>query len=238
MVLKIGIDQITRSHWTFLPEMEPTFNGQKYKAKYQWISANYVNDGEPREDRKFEEGILTQFNFGFNDFVVVECTPEMAYQIHGASEPEVELPPEHPRAARIQTAQGDGDGSLEQGLQNIFVKGQLLPEKQRSGYATMAYGWGDHANVLDFTCETNEYIDVEGPPAKEMYGEPYVKLIPLMIPGGLAKNDTFWIDLNKGVRALYFPARYQYGDDFPNDVNMQRSALSKIPPAILLTRRR
>ena len=39
----------------------------------------------------------------------------------------------------------------------------------------------------------------------------------LVIPGGLKKNDAFWIDLNKGVRALYFPARYQYSKDYPND---------------------
>lgn len=50
-----------------------------------------------------------------------------------------------------------------------------------------------------------------------MTGEPFVKFVPLMIPGGLANNDTFWIDLNKGVRALYFPARYKYSNDFPQD---------------------
>lgn len=50
-----------------------------------------------------------------------------------------------------------------------------------------------------------------------MTGEPFVKFIPLMIPGGLGANDTFWIDLNKGVRALYFPARYVYANDYPGD---------------------
>jgi hypothetical protein len=81
----------------------------------------------------------------------------------------------------------------------------------------MAYSWGKYSDVFDSTCTTNQYCDIEGPEPDYMHSEAFVKLIPLLIPGGLAKNDTFWIDLNKGVRALYFPARYQYSDDFPND---------------------
>lgn len=37
----------------------------------------------------------------------------------------------------------------------------------------------------------------------------------LPIPGGLANADTFWVDLNKGVRALYFPARYTFLNQQP-----------------------
>ena len=81
----------------------------------------------------------------------------------------------------------------------------------------MAYGWGDHANVLDANCTTNHYVDIEGPEPPDMEGDAFVRFIPLVIPGGLAKNDTFWIDLNKGVRALYFPARYIYHPDAPED---------------------
>ena len=51
----------------------------------------------------------------------------------------------------------------------------------------------------------------------QLYGDVYVKFIPLVIPGGLAKCNTFWIDLNRGVRAFYFPARFIYHPDAPGD---------------------
>ncbi|KAL8998898.1 MAG: hypothetical protein Q9169_002117 [Polycauliona sp. 2 TL-2023] len=180
MVLKIGIEQITRKDWEWTPYNE------------NWISADYVNDGPPDETTKIPKG-SKKFNYGFNDFMVVECTPEYAYQVHGALESDVELPPEHVRAYRRKTP-GNKDYRHVQRLCLRNFEAQVRST-------------------------VNKYCDVEGPDSAEMYGDVFVKLIPLMIPGGLNsdRNDMFWIDLNKGVRALYFPARYQYSDDFPND---------------------
>ena len=121
---------------------------------------------------------------------------------------DAELPPEHVRAARRKTP------AIPKGK---FSATSTNFSKHKSNYMTMAYGWGKHGDVLDSNCTTNQYCDVEGPDPAETYGEAFVKLIPFMIPGGLDKNDMFWVDLNKGVRALYFPARYSYSDDFPND---------------------
>ena len=190
MVLKIGIEQIPRHQWTWTPYNE------------NWISANYVNGGEPDQIHKIKKG-EKKFNYGFNDFVMVECTPEYAYKVGGTffeSDNFVELPPKHVRAYRDKC-----------GCSVVF--------RAKCGYKTMAYGWGKHGDVLDSYCTTNQYCDVEGPDPTDMYDNhsSFVKLIPLLIPGGLGNNDTFWIDLNKGVRALYFPARYTYSDDFPND---------------------
>ncbi|KAL8847488.1 MAG: hypothetical protein Q9221_007481 [Calogaya cf. arnoldii] len=198
MVLKIGIEQIPRDQWTWTPWNE------------NWISANYVNDGEPDQTHKIKTAKgEKKFNYGFNDFVMVECTPEYAYQVHGVLESDASLPPQHVRAWRRKTA----------GPQPMPFVGDLAysTSKHKSGYTTMAYGWGKHGDVLDANSTVNQYCDVEGPEPGYMYGDVFVKLIPLMIPGGLGNNDTFWIDLNKGVRALYFPARYKYSDDFPND---------------------
>ena len=198
MVLKFGIDQIPRAQWTWIPYDE------------NWISANYVNPGEPDGDHIIKNG-EKKFNYGFNDFVVVECTPEIAYQVHGNAEKDAQLPPKHPRASSRKTVAPEKERfEWNNPLKSIIGK-------HKSGYATMAYGWGDHANVLDSACTTNKYVDIEGPEADDMYGDVFVKFIPLLIPGGLAKNDTFWIDLNKGVRALYFPARYVYHPDAPDD---------------------
>ncbi|KAL8836831.1 MAG: hypothetical protein Q9176_006064 [Flavoplaca citrina] len=196
MVLKIGIEQVSRPNWSWTPWDE------------NWISANYVNEGEPDQTHKIKKG-SKKWNYGFNDFVMVECTPELAYQVHGAWESDAKLPPEHVRAYRGKTAEYRGSP--------MFPDISYSVSKHRSGYRTMAYGWGNHGDVLDYNSTINQYCDVEGPEPSDMYGDVFVKLIPLMIPGGLSKNDTFWIDLNKGVRALYFPARYQYSDDFPND---------------------
>ena len=190
MVLKIGIEQIPRKLWEWVQWDE------------NWISANYVNNGEPDQTHKIPKS-EKKFNYGFNDFIMVECTPELAYQVTGVWSKNAELPPEHPRAWRDRSD-----------LESIGMQGFW---KHRSGYKTMAYGWGTHSDVLDSSCTTNQYCDIEGPNSDNMHDEAFVKLIPLLIPGGLAKNDTFWIDLNKGVRALYFPARYQYSDDFPED---------------------
>ena len=197
MVLKFGIDQIPRAQWTWTPYDE------------NWISANYVNPGEPDGDHIIKKG-EKRFNYGFNDFIVVECTPEIAYQVHGFTESEAELPPKHPRAWMRKTGKATGNLIADAVAGTAFAK-------HKSGYTTMAYGWGNHADVLDANSTTNHYVDVEGPEPAEMYGDVFVKFIPLVIPGGLAKNDTFWIDLNKGVRALYFPARYVYHPDAPGD---------------------
>lgn len=168
-----------------------------------------MNPGKPDGDHTIKKG-EKRFNYGFNDFVVVECTPEYAYQVHGVAEKQADLPPKHPRAWMRRTNMPTG---------NLIADaiGGTAFTKHKSGYTTMAYGWGNHADVLDSTCETNHYVDVEGPEPPGMYGDVFVKFIPLVIPGGLAKNDLFWIDLNKGVRALYFPARYKYHKDFPED---------------------
>ncbi|KAL8942189.1 MAG: hypothetical protein Q9216_001797 [Gyalolechia sp. 2 TL-2023] len=196
MVLKIGIEQIPRKQWTWTPWDE------------NWISANYVNKGEPEQTQKIKSS-EDKFNYGFNDFIMVECTPELAYQVHGVLESDASLPPKHVRAWMRKTAGYQGSP--------MFPDLTYSTHKHKSGYTTMAYGWGMHGDVLDANCTTNQYCDVEGPEPSDMYGDVFVKLIPLMIPRGLGKNDTFWIDLNKGVRALYFPARYKYSDDFPDD---------------------
>lgn len=198
MVLKIGIEQIPRPQWTWKPYNE------------NWISANYVNEGPPDQTHKISKD-QKRYNYGFNDFIMVECTPEYAYQVHGAFESDASLPPKHVRAWMRKTAGYQGSP--------MFPDLSYNTHKHKSGYTTMAYGWGMHGDVLDRNCTTNQYCDVEGPEPPDMYGDVFVKLIPLLIPGGLNydKNDTFWIDLNKGVRALYFPARYSYSDDFPND---------------------
>ena len=199
MVLKFGIDQIPRAQWTWTPYNE------------NWISADYVNPGEPDGDHViYKDKEPKKFNYGFNDFVVAECTPELAYEVKGQLERQADLPPKHPRAGADRTKQASGFLPLDIAQGTAFAK-------HKSGYRTTAYGWGDHADVLDANCKTNHYIDIEGPEPSEAYGDVFVKFIPLVIPGGLAKSNIFWIDLNKGLRALYFPARYIYHPDAPGD---------------------
>ncbi|KAL9033814.1 MAG: hypothetical protein Q9180_005750 [Flavoplaca navasiana] len=86
--------------------------------------------------------------------------------------------------------------------------------KHKSGYMTMAYGWGNHGDVLEYNSTIDQYCDVEGPEPSDM------------------QNDTFWIDLNKGVRELYFPARYQNSDDFPNDTAYPKISFALIDKPI------
>jgi len=83
MVLKIGIEQIPRKLWEWVQWDE------------NWISANYVNNGEPDQTHKIPKS-EERFNYGFNDFIMVECTPELAYQVTGVWSKNAELPPEHP----------------------------------------------------------------------------------------------------------------------------------------------
>jgi hypothetical protein len=90
MVIKIGIEQITRSHWV----------GTAYEEN--WISAEYVNAGEPDQTHKIPKS-EKRFNYGFNDFVVAEVTPELASSITGNMEEDIKLPPEHPRPYRFKT---------------------------------------------------------------------------------------------------------------------------------------
>jgi hypothetical protein len=132
-------------------------------------------------------------------------------------EEDVKLPSEHPRAHRVKT-----DPPVKvSGLPAMLVGGgglvDIFSGKHKAGYTTMAWRWGDSSEVLEPASDKNLYCDVEGPWPADMSGDPFVKLIPLVIPGGLANNKTFWIDLNKGVRALHFPARYRCSDDFPGD---------------------
>ncbi|KAL2843912.1 hypothetical protein BJY01DRAFT_248375 [Aspergillus pseudoustus] len=203
MVLKVGIDQWKRSDWQFSWDDE------------RWISADYVNVGPPTPDKIIKEGTLDEngkqkFNYGFNDFVIAECTPNMAYQVHGALQSLAELPPDHPRAETDTTA-----------TQGRMMARALAPnaDKHRTGYRTMAYGWGQLRDVFNTHTTVNEYAAIEGPEAPEMSGEPFVRFVMLPIPGGLSGNNAFWIDLNKGLRALYFPARYVYSNDYPNDAS-------------------
>ncbi|KAL8866448.1 MAG: hypothetical protein Q9198_008886, partial [Flavoplaca austrocitrina] len=119
MVLKIGIEQVSRPSWSWTPWDE------------NWISANYVNEGEPDQTHKIKKG-NKKWNYGFNDFVMVECTPELAYQVHGAWESDASLPPEHVRAYRGKTAEYRGNPMVPD-----FSYGF---SKHRSGYRTMAYG--------------------------------------------------------------------------------------------------
>lgn len=191
MVIKIGIDQITRSHFTWRPWNE------------NWVSADWINDAEPDQTTKIPIS-EKRFNYGFNDFVVVECTPELAWEVKGVlSDRKATQPPQHVRASR---ADSNGETNVQFGFWQA-----------RSCYSTMAWGWGTASEVLDQNSSQNLYCDVEGPPPSYSTDQPFVRYIALVMPGGLKNNDTFWIDLNKGVRALYFPARYVYNDDFPND---------------------
>jgi hypothetical protein len=190
MVIKLGIDQVPRKEFEF----------KNYDDGL--ISANYVNKGEP-SDRKPRSASKGEWSFGFNDCVIAELTPWMAYSVEGHFE-ENQAPeaPEHVRAERDRTPPIFGSN-------NTYIVPAIsrFGAKHRSGYTTMAYGWGNHDDIFNVNVES-EYSDVREPgKASEFTGEPFVWLVALPIPGGLAKWDTFWIDLNKGVRALYFPAR-------------------------------
>lgn len=185
MVIKVGIDQIPRRLWKFESE------------GYGWINANFVNKGPPKDrvEAFHKDG---EYVYGFNDFVIAELTPHMAYQVRGAGGSNATLAPPHPRGdPRIST------------WNPVF--------KSRSGYFNIAYGWGQKSDIFDLESKKNEYVVLDGPKDESWTGDPIVKLIALPIPGGLKQNDTFWIDLNKGLRALYFPARYIYSKDFPGD---------------------
>lgn len=80
-----------------------------------------------------------RFNYGFNDFVIVECTPNMATSVTGNLEKDVSLPPKHPRAwmRKTEAPAQDMYGAQLQGWGNLF-KGKIAP-KHRAGYTTMAY---------------------------------------------------------------------------------------------------
>ncbi|KAF4237715.1 hypothetical protein CNMCM8980_002374 [Aspergillus fumigatiaffinis] len=200
MVLKIGIDQV--------PRHEFVFNNHEDGL----VSANYVNKGEPYgTERRYHD--KNEWAFGFNDFVIAELTPRMAYSVTGnLQENQAREAPEHVRAQRDRTP----PNSYGQGMYG-YADITRIGAKNRSGYTTIAYGWGNKDDIFDVNVES-EYINVREPgKASELTGEPMVWLVALPIPGGLAKWDTFWIDLNKGVRALYFPARYVYNKDFPHD---------------------
>ena len=190
MVIKIGIDQVTRDHFQWKPYDE------------NWISAAWMNASEPDQIHKIKSSEV-RFNYGFQDFIVVECTPELAHEVKGVLSGRAAEPPKHVRAYRNNS---NSDDAVELGF-----------HKARSCYTTMAWGWGTASEVLDQNSSKNLYCDVEGPWASDTTDQPFVKFIPLVVPGGLKNNDTFWIDLNKGVRALYFPARFVYSDDFPKD---------------------
>ena len=56
----MGIEQITRKNWTWTLYNE------------NWISADWVNPGPPEETNKIKSP-GEQFNYGFNDFIVIEC---------------------------------------------------------------------------------------------------------------------------------------------------------------------
>ncbi|MCJ1348327.1 hypothetical protein MMC31_006558 [Peltigera leucophlebia] len=185
MVIQVGIDQIPRRLW-------------KFKSYEQgWINANLVNEGPPQEyvEALHKDG---KYVYGFNDFVIAELTPHMAYNVKGAVQGMADRPPKHPRGY---------PGVSEQ---DTF-------SKSRSGYYRIAYGYGKKVDIFDLGSTKNEYVVLEGPKDESWTGSPIVMLIALPIPGGLKQNDTFWIDLNKGLRALYFPARYIYSKDFPGD---------------------
>jgi hypothetical protein len=190
IVIKLGIDQVPRKEFVF----------KNYDDGL--ISADYVNEGEP-SDRQPRSASKGQWSFGFNDFVIAELTPWVAYSVTGhLKENQAREAPEHVRAERDRT-----EPNCEVGPWGLAPNWDRIGAKNRSGYTTMAYGWGNHDDIFDVNVES-EYIDVREPgKASEFTGEPFVWLVALPIPGGLAKWDTFWIDLNKGVRALYFPAR-------------------------------
>jgi hypothetical protein len=76
LVIKIGIEQITRSHWVWTPYED------------NWISAAYVHLREPDQTHKIPK-LEKSFNYGFNDFVVAEVTPELASSITGNMEEDV-----------------------------------------------------------------------------------------------------------------------------------------------------
>jgi hypothetical protein len=65
------------------------------------ISAEYVNPREPDQTHKIPEW-EKRFNYGSDDFVVAEVTPELASSITGNMEEDVKVPPKHPRAARFK----------------------------------------------------------------------------------------------------------------------------------------
>lgn len=163
---------------------------------YGWINANFVNNGPPKDRLEaFHE--YGEYVYGFNDFVIAELTPHKAYMV-GAGGSNAKLAPAHPRGdPRIST----WDPAYQ----------------SRSGYFNIAYGWGKKSDIFELESKKNEYVVLDGPKDESWTGDPIVKFIALPIPGGLKQNDTFWIDLNKGVRALYFPARYTYSKDFPGD---------------------
>lgn len=185
MVIKVGIDQIPRGLWKF----------ESYEQG--WINANLVNKGPPQEyvEALHKDG---KYVYGFNDFVIAELTPHMAYQVHGWDKGPTDQPPEHPR-----------------GYPRVADRYPF--SKPKSGYSQIAYGYGKKVDIFDLGSTKNEYVVLEGPKDESWTGFPMVMLIALPIPGGLKQNDTFWIDLNKGLRALYFPARYIYSKDFPGD---------------------
>lgn len=192
---------------------------------------DWVNEGPPTPDKLFRPKDK-KWNYGFYDFVLAEITPELCYEEQSWSFTgrKIDLPPEHPRAVRIPsycTVPGpliyiltskliDQRDKNHKIIQAPYGARDTNPySKYRSCYRTMAYGWGNKDDVLDFNSTTNKYCDIEGYDAEDSVSQAFAKFVPLLIPGGLKKVDTFRIDLNKGVRALYFPARYKFSDGLP-----------------------
>ncbi|RJE24624.1 hypothetical protein PHISCL_03048 [Aspergillus sclerotialis] len=153
------------------------------------INANYVNEGEPPEKTQ-RYASKNEWCFGFNDIVLAELTPKLA---------------DDPNAPKHVRARWKQDVWMGSDLMNIWA-----------GYETIAYGYGNKDDIFDVSVES-EYIDINCGSVREFTKDTLVQIVALPIPGGLAKWDTFWIDLNKGVRALYFPARYVYNKDCPDD---------------------
>ncbi|KAK2750603.1 hypothetical protein FQN57_002674 [Myotisia sp. PD_48] len=203
MGVQMGLDSHIRSDWNFVND------------NHQWISMNYVNPSVPVLNTNFSVK-SDQWNFGFNDFVIVEFTPELRYEednnLIAGVRPD---PPVHPRANSSNSHSPEGV--------DMHMRHRIFSFPRFTSYNSMAYGWGKKGDVLDRFSTVNKYIKVEGPVNGYTSMSPLVKLMMLPIPGGLKNSDMFWIDLNKGVRALYFPARFVLHDDKPD-----RAAYAKI----------
>lgn len=134
MVIKIGIDQITRSHFQWTPYNE------------NWVSANYVSPGEPIQKQKLPNS-QKKFNYGFNDFIIAELTPEIATQIKGQFESDVVLPPDHVRAYKRKTAEPVSSTGMEMFGFGAGVA-NLIGGKHRAGYTRWHMGGARHPKCL------------------------------------------------------------------------------------------
>ncbi|OJJ67753.1 hypothetical protein ASPBRDRAFT_661119 [Aspergillus brasiliensis CBS 101740] len=188
MVVKLGPEQLQREHWTF--------KSQKYDDRL--ISAN----AQPLGTDQGGVRCTKEYRYGFNDFVIAELNPKKAVFEGYAREPP--MPPAHPRSQGMATPVRHGRLNAVRGAYHY------------TGYTTIAYGWGKQKEIFTLGGD-NEYVNIHCRNA-ENYNDfdPMTKLVALPIPHGFANSDTFWIDTNGGVRALYFPARFQLNEDCPN----------------------